>query len=123
MYLFDVASRHMTWLAERQSVTASNIANADTPGYRARDLEPFSVVLDAAPLQLATTSPGHLQLTGGATGITGQQPGESWDQAHSGNNVSIEHELMTASSNSRMMSLDISLARSFHRMLLTSVKV
>ena len=123
MYLFDVASRHMTWLAERQSVTAANIANADTPDYRARDVEPFSAILDAAPLQLSTTSPGHLQLAGGNASATGQRPGESWDQAHSGNNVSIEKELMTASSNSRMMSLDISLARSFHRMLLTSVKV
>ncbi len=123
MYLFDVTSRHMTWLAERQSVTASNIANANTPGYRTRDIEAFSTVLDAGPLNLFTTSSGHMQLPGGAAGAARQLHGANWDQAHSGNNVSIEKELMTASSNSRMLNLDISLARSFHRMLLTSVKV
>lgn len=113
----------MTWLANRQLVTASNIANADTPGFRALEAEPFSTFLDAAPLRLSTTSPGHMQLTGGAASASHQRPGDGWDQAHSGNSVSIEKELMTASSSSRMMSLDISLARSFHRMLLTSVKV
>ena len=123
MYLFDVASRHMTWLAERQSVTAANIANADTPGYRARDVEPFSAILDAAPLQLSITSPGHLRLAESAATAAAQRPGESWDQAHSGNNVSIEQELMNAGANSRLMSLDIGLTRSFHRMFLTSVKV
>ena len=123
MYLFDVASRHMTWLANRQMVTASNIANADTPGFRAREAEPFSAYLDAAPLRFSATSPGHLQLSGSAAGASRQRLSESWDQAHSGNNVSIEKELMTASSNSRMMNLDTSLAKSFHRMLLTSVKV
>lgn len=52
---------------QRQQVLASNIANADTPGYKARDLD-FRAALQGA-LQgtsaaggttLATTSPGHL---------------------------------------------------------------
>ncbi len=123
MYLFEIASRHMTWLANRQMLTASNIANADTSGFRAREIEPFSTFLDAAPLRLSTTSPGHLQLTGDANGASHKRPGAGWDQAHSGNNISIEKELMTASSSNRMMNLDISLAKSFHRMLLSSVKV
>ena len=113
----------MTWLAGRQSVTASNIANADTPGYRAREAAQFSAVLDATPLTLATTSPAHLQVTGGSTPAGNQRVGDSWDSAHSGNNVSIEQELMNAGANSRLMNLDIGLARSFHRMFLTSVKV
>ena len=123
MFLFDVASRHMTWLAERQSVTASNIANADTPGYRGREAAQFSAVLDATPSTLATTSPAHLQVTGGGTLQSDQRAGDSWDSAHSGNNVSIEQELMRAGANSRMMNLDIGLTRSFHRMFLTSLKV
>ncbi len=31
--------------AERLSTAAVNVANADTPGYRARDIEPFSDVM------------------------------------------------------------------------------
>lgn len=63
--------------SERQRVIASNIANADTPGYQARDFD-FSKALRAATgqsssaqtglptssVQLATSSNGHLGLNG-----------------------------------------------------------
>ena len=123
MYLFDLASRHMTWLSERQAVTAANIANADTPGYRAQDVAPFSSYLNGPPIQLSATSPMHMQLTGSEASASSQTAGSSWGSGHSGNNVSIERELMTASSSSRMMSIDASLSRSFQRMILASVKV
>lgn len=122
MYLFEIASRHMTWLAERQTVTAANIANSDTPGYQTRDIAPFSTVLASAAPTITVTSPLHMTAGGEASATYGTQAGGSWASSHSGNNVSIERELMTASSNSRMMNLDASLARSFHRMLLSSVK-
>lgn len=52
--------------AERQQVLATNIANADTPGYLARDID-FSATLAKAtagnaasgPLALNTTQAGH----------------------------------------------------------------
>jgi flagellar basal-body rod protein FlgB len=57
--------------AQRQQMLASNIANADTPGYKARDVDFRSALQDAmggrfGPLALATTSPRHLP-TGAAT--------------------------------------------------------
>ena len=36
--LFDAIRGQLGWLGERQRVTAQNVANADTPGYAARDL-------------------------------------------------------------------------------------
>jgi flagellar basal-body rod protein FlgB len=51
--------------AKRQEVLASNIANADTPNYKARDVD-FSAALGSAmkgqgqPLSLATTSASHM---------------------------------------------------------------
>lgn len=53
--------------AERQKVLASNIANSDTPGYKARDFD-FDSALKAAVenqnsgegLALATTHAGHI---------------------------------------------------------------
>ncbi len=52
---------------QRQQVLASNIANADTPNYKARDLDFKSALqgaLQGAPATrgagLATTAPGHL---------------------------------------------------------------
>ncbi len=34
------------WLVVRQSTVAQNIANANTPGYKAVDVEPFEAALD-----------------------------------------------------------------------------
>lgn len=113
----------MTWLAERQTVTAANIANADTPGYRARDVAPFSSVLETAGLSMVATSPLHMTAGAGSTANLATRSGASWASSHSGNNVSIERELMTASSNSRMLNMDATLTRTFHRMILSSVKV
>nr|WP_110814158.1 flagellar basal body protein [Pseudoroseicyclus aestuarii] len=45
---FQVASQRMQWLADRQRVTAQNIANSDTPGFEAQDIAPFSQVLGEA---------------------------------------------------------------------------
>jgi flagellar basal-body rod protein FlgB len=56
--------------AARQELLASNIANADTPNYKARDID-FASALQGAlagsgeKLPLATTAPQHLS---GATG-------------------------------------------------------
>ncbi|AMN46575.1 flagellar basal body rod protein FlgB [Steroidobacter denitrificans] len=57
--------------ARRTELLAANLANADTPGYRARDID-FKSALAAANgaasgVHLATTQRGHL----GATGVTG----------------------------------------------------
>lgn len=124
MYLFDLASTHMSWLADRQAVTAANVANADTPGYRARAIAPFESYIDNGALDLATTDPAHMTAGGGlATAAASERPGNGWDTAHSGNNVALEQELMTAGATTRMMTADIAVMRSFQRMILSSVKV
>lgn len=63
----------LTLRSERQRLIASNIANADTPGYVARDMnfaqalrEATGGGLSAAAGTVAATQPGHLQPAGGA---------------------------------------------------------
>ena len=123
MYLFDLASNHMSWLSQRQALTAANIANADNPGYRAQDVAPFSSYLESPSISQATTSPMHMTMSDSDSSVAERRTGNSWASSHSGNNISVEQELMTASSVSRQMSIDAGLARSFQRMLLASVKV
>ncbi|MCC7284428.1 MAG: flagellar biosynthesis protein FlgB [Acetobacteraceae bacterium] len=59
--LFDLADRRLAWIGRRQEVLAQNIANADTPGWKTRDLKPFAELLarggGVAPWQ---TQPNHL---------------------------------------------------------------
>ena len=39
--LLSMLRERMTWLNQRQDVLSQNVANADTPGYVARDLKPL----------------------------------------------------------------------------------
>ena len=39
--LFALSKKRMDWLNQRQEVLSQNIANADTPGFRAKDLKKF----------------------------------------------------------------------------------
>ena len=66
MDLFRMATGKMGWLAERQKILAQNIANADTPGYNAKDLKPqnFSRFLQkSANMRVMQTSIGHIEGT------------------------------------------------------------
>jgi flagellar basal-body rod protein FlgB len=61
----------LTLRSERQRLLASNIANADTPGYQARDIDFARALREAtgaqAPAgQMHTTARGHLGLPAGA---------------------------------------------------------
>ena len=81
----------------RQTVVAENVANADTPGFRARDLPAFAEVwqasLDGGAMR--RTRPGHLGPQGDAGLQTApvEQPGEA---SPNGNTVSLETELVRA---------------------------
>ncbi|TGT72794.1 flagellar basal body protein, partial [Mesorhizobium sp. M8A.F.Ca.ET.161.01.1.1] len=45
--LFELASRQAEWLSVRQEVVATNIANANTPKFPAKDVSPFEAVMQA----------------------------------------------------------------------------
>jgi flagellar basal-body rod protein FlgB len=59
--LFDLAEKRLVWTAQRQSVLAANIANANTPGFQARDVQSFeSVLAGSGPVDPVRTQPGHM---------------------------------------------------------------
>ncbi|MCB1378759.1 MAG: flagellar basal body rod protein FlgB [Alphaproteobacteria bacterium] len=113
----------MDWLALRQSVVASNVANANTPGYRAKEVRPFEDTMEMTSLDLVRTSQLHMApVQGGSTDFR-LRAAEGWDRSLSNNDVTIEAELIKAGESSRMMALDTGLTRMFHRMVLSSLKV
>jgi len=63
--LFNLAETRLAWLDRRQEVLSQNVANTDTPGFRARDLPDFAKVLDrrVASPPIAKTEAGHLNGT------------------------------------------------------------
>lgn len=59
----------MALRAERSQVLANNLANADTPGYKARDLDFKSALAQAAQAgDLRTTNPRHMSTATQADG-------------------------------------------------------
>jgi flagellar basal-body rod protein FlgB len=114
--LFALAAQHAQWASVRQAVVTGNIANANTPGYGALDVEPFSAVFDDTALTMARTAPDHFAVDGG--GPTGGH----WDIKDTGIGVALDQELMKADEVNRAFALDTSIMRSFHRMLMASVR-
>lgn len=118
IHLFDITSQHNRWLAARQSVVASNVANANTPGYLAADLRPFAEILAATKLEMAATSKGHLLPDSPLSAASAEKRNAStWDIVHSGNSVSMEKELMKAGEVNGAYSLNASIVKAFHRMM------
>ncbi len=63
--LFSVFKKRMAWLSHRQEILAQNIANSDTPGYKARDIKAFKfedlIRRENAGLSMSATEKNHLR--------------------------------------------------------------
>jgi flagellar basal-body rod protein FlgB len=63
--IFGIHEQALLLHGQRIGVLATNLANADTPGYKARDID-FSAVLahteDSTPLPMQITQGGHIAL-------------------------------------------------------------
>jgi len=123
VHLFDLAARHAQWASIRQTVISGNVANANTPGFAARDVEPFESVLDSTHLSMAKTASNHLDISGSAFGTSTDIQRDTWNVHYSGNSVSIDEEMVKAGEVNRAFMLNNGVVKSFHRMLLSSVRV
>ncbi|MEM7641896.1 MAG: flagellar basal body protein [Pseudomonadota bacterium] len=87
--LLDLAASAARHAAARQSMIATNVANADTPGYRAFDLEPFSPDLGAVGMR--RTHPGHL---GAEDGPARRVALDAVANDPNGNGVTLEDQIL-----------------------------
>ncbi|MBK3396167.1 MULTISPECIES: flagellar basal body rod protein FlgB [Methylobacterium] len=95
----------MQWQQTRQKVLAENVANADTPGFRARELKAPRFQLDGSVaaaglpgIGLERTSGVHLAGTGQAASSE-ERTGTRFEMMPSGNAVSLEDEMLKAADN------------------------
>lgn len=103
--LFGMLRERMGWLQARQGVIAQNVANADTPGYTARDLKELDFGRMVAGegggrLQLAATREGHI--AGSATGGSSARAfkdvaAPDSETTATGNSVVLEEQMMKVS--------------------------
>ena len=102
--IFQAIKDKMEWNQSRQKLLAENVANADTPGYRGRDLVKFDFesVMRAQNLNSITT------VTTNSRHIAARNPGgigssefavQSYEITPNGNSVVLEDEMMKVAAN------------------------
>ncbi len=88
--------RQMTVAVARQVVAAGNLANVDTPGYRAREIE-FDRALDGqlgGSLPITTTHHAHLA-PGSSAAAPAERDADGLSPRRDGNTVQLDRELLS----------------------------
>ena len=110
--LISALKSRMQYHQSRQKTLAENVANADSPGYKPKDLRPFDMMLaqkanDGAAAGPVRTQPGHL--SGVAGGSLGSKRSSVFEATQSGNAVNLEDEMMRMAQNNSDFQLATSL--------------
>jgi flagellar basal-body rod protein FlgB len=125
MLVFALASARLAHASQRTAVIARNIANADTPGFKAQDVEAFDfdrtdAAMGATPPK--ATRPGH----GGGQSPAGRPEVEVravavTDESPDGNTVSLEEQMVQAAETRGQFELAATLYAKHLSMLRTAI--
>jgi flagellar basal-body rod protein FlgB len=85
--------RQMTRAVQRETLAAGNLANVDTPGYRARELSFEDALGTSSGLALRATDRHHLSAQGPSMGAAVKENPDMSAQRN-GNNVQLDRELL-----------------------------
>src|SRR5690606_31374976 len=93
MPIFAALKNKMQWHQTRQSLLAENVANAETPGYRGRDLAAFTVKdhqrRAGTDIATAATNARHFSVAGDASRAMGARTMNSFEIMPEGNGVTL----------------------------------
>lgn len=95
--LLKLAGAMASHAAHRQGLIAENLANADTPGYHARDLESFATVATRTTQNasvMKATRPEHIGFTDTMAGFAVEDSAVFSAESPNGNTVSIDDQMM-----------------------------
>jgi flagellar basal-body rod protein FlgB len=103
--ILSMLRTRLQWAQARQKVLAENVANADTPGYQARDLTrlKFEPAGEGAPsvqpVTLATTEPDQIGGLGPDPSAFRSRTDRGYEVRPTGNAVNLEQEMMKVAAN------------------------
>ena len=120
--LFSLMGRRMSWLAQRQTILAHNVSNADTPDFRPQDLtkESFRNMVDGSKSPNVTmhrTSTSHIQPTRQIDLFRKDNSKDTYETTLSGNSVVLEEQLFKVSETQGAYNLATNLYRKHVKML------
>ena len=115
--IFGMMQQKMDWLSQRQRVLAQNIANADTPGFRARDLEPLSFTDAMArrnmQVALAVSDPQHIALPESNDRFREKESDTVYETSINKNGVILEEQMIKINHTADDFNLATSLYRKY----------
>ncbi len=104
--ILSMLRTRLQWSQERQRVLAENVANADTPSFRARDLAPLKfdtpgtgTAASLTTVSLARTESGHMAGIGQSDFAFRTQSEGNYEVRPTGNAVNLEQEMMKVAAN------------------------
>ena len=122
--LFSMLKTRMQWHQTRQKLLAENVANADLPSFKPRDLREldFRRALGAvSSVTLTATSPGHIAALGGDPATSDPVNARRFETTPSGNSVNLEDEMLKVAQNQGDFQLATSLYARSMALLKTAV--
>jgi len=122
IYLNQLAAQRIHYLSTRQSLIAGNVANANTPGFKALDLKPFSVALQETAMAMTVTNPAHLTPTAQELDPPKPREGDAANATVSGNSVDLENEMVKLGEVNRDYSEATAIKKIFHQMAMQALK-
>lgn len=118
-YIFQLSAEKAGWIFARQAAISANVANANSPGYKAQDVRPFSEALEGKGISQSVSNPRHIASASSASSVGVDTVEETpWESFASGQNVNLEQEMIKAADLSADYRLNTSIIRSFHSMIL-----
>jgi flagellar basal-body rod protein FlgB len=95
--ILRLASNLAAHATTRQTVISQNIAHADTPGYRARDIADFAQTLEGdGAFAARVTRPGHRQFGPDVNGFEAREIAALGAETPDGNTVALEDQMIRA---------------------------
>ncbi len=123
MSIFAVLSQHVDYLSQRYAVAAKNVANVDTPGFKAMKIADFQQALNSiGGLQMAHSQGNDVQVNDAGDTSYEISPQKNGEVKHSGNDVNMDKEMSEVGETSRQFAVDMNLEKTFQRMFLASLK-
>jgi flagellar basal-body rod protein FlgB len=80
------------WLEARQKLVASNVANANTPGFKSRDIRPFSTEVLNNLVPLAVTNVAHIPIGSPFADDSAKKVG-AFETVPDQNNIGLEDQM------------------------------
>jgi flagellar basal-body rod protein FlgB len=104
MPVFSALADKMRWHQTRQGLLAENVANAETPGFRGRDLAQYNFAdqnrtVSVASVTTTATQPMHFSVASASQSSFGAQRMANFEVTPEGNGVTLEDEMMKVTTN------------------------